>query len=966
MSAPKVKAMQKVRSLLKINRSIGHPAPVEPISKRNEANSLDLSVTSVTKISESSSIQSSNSIALSEVSLDAEFNEYMQKGKAATSGTKIAKIAAKKGGVSKLLKAYAYYKQATDGPAPRDMDLSKLKGRDRKMKEAWVELGDMDQETAKRSYIEHVKIMLGEKSSHTSSMNTNSVLPGSPNSDGTQGQTPRETSSKEPWSGIRLTDGTIQAEPTVHDADLQERFEAVADVVAEHGISYHAMRNGRVNFLQTFALFKQATEGDVPDEMPTEDLNLVDVRILPFWQRLSGMSEEVAKVEYIKFVQRTHFDKQSGGAQHSSTPFVDVTLSSEQNTTCVTLQYPMKHIVHDDGTDSVLSTALLDQLKANGEEVNVIDDLGVRSKSDSKLLKQTKQKLQTGSAVYYFVSEQTDLAALTVLAKACVKKDCILHLVVGQQGLGVLEAVDHFEKLTETNVDLKQRETQYKLGLGAISCLAEQMVLKMNKDHGLRYRVYRLGLILCNQKGQLYPGTSALRLLHFADHHREQLGANGAHPLLVDGTMYPLVVEDAVEQVRLLSHASNLDNQAFHISGATEIKISEFLNIFANTDGQGPKFVPSDEDRAMLELKLGLNQKSHFEPIEQMIQLGDPRGLLNCAFGIPYEAGVMYGGPVSEVQVRSARTKEIINSIAAVERQETFVLSSLAPALWLSFQESASAVNGQVLPTLPRYVSDRVCIVTGASSGIGRALALALARANAKVVICARRVEELEALKFEILKINGHRPDRVLLVRCDVTEEKDCDNLVQQTIERFGTVHVLFNNAGRSIFRPFADQVDRSHDFARLMAVNYLGPANLMLKVVPIMRAQRFGAVINVNSEVVNTGAKWFGCYAATKSALKTLSSSVSAEARVDNVLVSDVHLPLVETGMVSDIVESFSTPWSGVHILKQEQAVESCLSVLTTGFRDVHPSSIGQVGVAFRTHMPRFMEYYWSTRIPF
>eukprot|EP00127_Corallochytrium_limacisporum_P001064 Clim_evm2s37 gene=Clim_evmTU2s37 len=917
---------------------------------------------SVTKSSSSSSGQRSTSTGSIGETSEAEFNEYVKKGKAATSGAKIAKIAAKKGGVAKLLKAYAFYKQATEGPAPCDADLSKLKGRDRKMRDAWIELGDMSKAAAKRAYIDHIKMMLGETGTKTSNDIKQKKVSADPdNPEATLAQT-EELNFQEPWSGVTLADGTIQAEPRETDVNLQERFEAVAEVVAEHGISYHAMRNGRFHFMHTFALFKQATEGDVPDDMTAEDLNMIDQHILPYWAKMRGMPEETAKVEYIKFVQRTHFDKQAGGAQHASANFIDEEFSSHVSM----IQYPMNYVVLDDGADDFLSKALAQTLTENGEATSIITDIGTPSKGNNKMRRKMTQKFQVGCAVYYFVTERTDLDALAMLAKACAKAKCTFHLAVGQQGLGVLETTDHFEKLTETNVDLEERETHYSLGLGAKSCLAEQMLLALRKSCDLRYRVYRLGLILCNREGQLYPATSALRLLHFADHHRQQLGANGLLPLLADGKMYPMMVEDAVEQMSLLSHTSNLDTQIFHISGSCEMKISQFLNLVADANGLGPKFMPSDEDSAALELRMGVNQAAHFEPIHQMIKLGDPRGLLNGIFGIPRDAGVMYAGPVSEVQVRSAHTKGILHAIGATQEVNAVDLASLAPTLWASFRASASVPNGNVLATLPQYVSDRVCIVTGASCGIGRALALALARAKAKVVICARSVEKLETLKAEILQINGSRRDRVLLMRCDVTVEEDCDSLIKQTMEQFGTIHVLFNNAGRSIFRPFADQEKRVHDFSRVVAVNYLGPASLMLKIVPIMRAQRFGAIINVNSEVVNTGAKWFGCYAASKSALGTLSSSVSAEASVDNVMVSDIYLPLVETDMVSDTVEGFSRPWTGVEILTVDKAVEDCLSVFATGFRDVHSSRIGQVGKVMSSHMPRFLEYYWNTRIPF
>lgn len=136
------------------------------------------------------------------------------------------------------------------------------------------------------------------------------------------------------------------------------------------------------------------------------------------------------------------------------------------------------------------------------------------------------------------------------------------------------------------------------------------------------------------------------------------------------------------------------------------------------------------------------------------------------------------------------------------------------------------------------YLSDSVAIVTGASSGIGEATAEVLATEGASVVIAARRVEKLEALADRITTSGGD----ALVVETDVTEEADINNLVETTMDEYGRVDVLVNNAGVMLLEPL-ERADRSN-LRQMVEVNLMGLMNLTHAVVPIMQQQDSGHVV--------------------------------------------------------------------------------------------------------------------------
>ena len=191
----------------------------------------------------------------------------------------------------------------------------------------------------------------------------------------------------------------------------------------------------------------------------------------------------------------------------------------------------------------------------------------------------------------------------------------------------------------------------------------------------------------------------------------------------------------------------------------------------------------------------------------------------------------------------------------------------------------------------------RTVMVTGGSSGIGAATARAVAARGATVLLVARRAEELARVRADIERSGGTAYTYV----CDLTDGPAVDALVAEVLDRHGAVDMLVNNAGRSIRRSLKYSYDRMHDFERTMAVNYFGPVRLTLGLLPAMRAQRFGQVVNVLSWGVQVKAPRFSAYLASKSALDTWSRIAGRETYADNVAFTNVRLSLVRTEMIRE-----------------------------------------------------------------
>jgi NAD(P)-dependent dehydrogenase (short-subunit alcohol dehydrogenase family) len=230
--------------------------------------------------------------------------------------------------------------------------------------------------------------------------------------------------------------------------------------------------------------------------------------------------------------------------------------------------------------------------------------------------------------------------------------------------------------------------------------------------------------------------------------------------------------------------------------------------------------------------------------------------------------------------------------------------------------------KGIAEPRLSAVVSGRSVLVTGASSGIGRAVAQKLADAGAKVILVARSEERLDALAQEITA----RGRWARAYGVDLSSPVSTEAFLARMANDGVVVDILINSAGRSIRRPVGESCARVHDYERTMAINYFGSIRLILRLLPKMRARGSGHVINVSTAGVQVGTPWFSAYIASKAALDAFTRIAGTEAREDGVLFSTVHMPLVRTPMIEP-TEAFRD----VRALSPEQAADLVLRPLVT-----------------------------------
>ena len=227
---------------------------------------------------------------------------------------------------------------------------------------------------------------------------------------------------------------------------------------------------------------------------------------------------------------------------------------------------------------------------------------------------------------------------------------------------------------------------------------------------------------------------------------------------------------------------------------------------------------------------------------------------------------------------------------------ETLLLASMRPPVTARLFEPRHGID---------LVGKRI-LVTGASSGIGEAGALKLAREGARVIVVARRRELLDTLVERITSEGGE----AYAYACDLSDLDACDALVGDVEQRFGGVDVLINNAGRSIRRPLAESLDRWHDVERTMTLNYYAPLRLIRGFAPGMRERGDGHVVNVSTwGVLSESSPLFAVYNASKAALSAVSRVIETEWAAKGVHSTTLYYPLVKTPMIAPTREYDGLP---------------------------------------------------------
>jgi NAD(P)-dependent dehydrogenase (short-subunit alcohol dehydrogenase family) len=335
-----------------------------------------------------------------------------------------------------------------------------------------------------------------------------------------------------------------------------------------------------------------------------------------------------------------------------------------------------------------------------------------------------------------------------------------------------------------------------------------------------------------------------------------------------------------------LAHLDGFDGQAFHLTDPNPLTAGQVINVFAKAahapeaamriDSRMFEFIPK-------QVRMGLTMLPPVKRITDQV-LAD--------LGIPRSVLVYINYPTD---FDSTKTQTALEGTGIAVPP----LASYADKLWDYWERNLDPDLFKDR-SLSGAIGGKVVLITGASSGIGKACAIKCGAAGAEVLLVARTPEKLEETKQQIEEEGG----TAHIHQCDLSDLEDVERMANEVIEQHERVDVLVNNAGRSIRRSVELSYDRFHDFERTMQLNYFGALRLILSLLPEMRkrtkGRKGGHIINISSIGVQTNTPRFSAYVASKAALDAWSRCVASEVIDDGVHITTIHMPLVRTPMIA------------------------------------------------------------------
>ncbi|HEU5267285.1 MAG TPA: SDR family oxidoreductase [Jatrophihabitans sp.] len=402
------------------------------------------------------------------------------------------------------------------------------------------------------------------------------------------------------------------------------------------------------------------------------------------------------------------------------------------------------------------------------------------------------------------------------------------------------------------------------------------------------WRVYRPGVVVGHSEtgeidkidGPYYFFKTIQRLRSVTPSWLRVVGVDG-------GEINIVPVDYVVKAMDFIAHQPDLDGQAFHLTDPKPLTVGGLVKVLTKA-AKAPQPAVNVDPRALDALPARLT--SAVSALPGVKQVSD---LALAELGIPRE---MFAYLTYPTHFDSSKTQLIL----AGSGIEVPPVASYAQHLWEYWERNFSP-DRRKDKELARAIKGKTVMITGASSGIGRATALRVGAAGGKVILVARGAEKLEQTRVEIEDLGG----TAFVHRCDLADMSDIERMAKEVLQEHGRVDVLINNAGRSIRRSIALSYDRFHDFERTMQLNYFGPVRLILSLLPIMRqtapdGRRGGHIINISSIGVQANIPRFSAYVASKAALDAFSRCIASEVIDDDVHLTTIHMPLVRTPMIA------------------------------------------------------------------
>ncbi len=405
----------------------------------------------------------------------------------------------------------------------------------------------------------------------------------------------------------------------------------------------------------------------------------------------------------------------------------------------------------------------------------------------------------------------------------------------------------------------------------------------VRKECKVPYRIYRPGAVVGHSEtgeidkidGPYYLFTLIKKMRQALPQWMPTLGIEG-------GRINIVPVDFVVNAMDHIAHKKGLDGHCFHLVDPEPKRIGEVLNIFCRA-AHAPEMTMRLDAR-MLAVVPGAVRSAvlNLPPVKRF------SSMLLKDLRLPPQTLKLITYP-TRFDSREAERALKGSKITVPD------LEGYAWRLW-DFWERHLDPDLFVDHSLRGKVENKVVLITGGSSGIGRASAIKIAEAGAKVIIVARGEDELTKTRDEILGMGG----KCWAYTCDLTDLASCDALVKQVLADHKQVDVLVNNAGRSIRRSVEASYDRFHDYERTMQLNYFGCLRLIMGFLPGMTARHRGHIINISSIGVLASSPRFSAYVASKAALDAFSRCAQAEFSGKNIAFTTVNMPLVKTPMIA------------------------------------------------------------------
>jgi len=427
----------------------------------------------------------------------------------------------------------------------------------------------------------------------------------------------------------------------------------------------------------------------------------------------------------------------------------------------------------------------------------------------------------------------------------------------------------------------------------------------VRKHCPIPWRVYRPGIVVGHSKtGEIDKIDGPYFFFKLIQKLRRMLPPWVPTLGLEGGRINIVPVDFVARAMDHIAHKPKLDNTCFHLTDPNPKRIGEVMNLFAEAahaplmqmrlDARLFSFIPQP-------IKAGLGM---LPPVRRIVNqvlkdLGIPRDVLGF-FSYPTKFD----------------TREAERALKGTDIRVP-PLEDYAWVLW-DYWERHLDPELFIDRSLAGHVRDKVVLITGGSSGIGKAAALMMGEAGAKVIIVARKEDELLVAKKEIEATGA----KAFAYTCDLADFDSAERLCERVLKEHGAVDVLVNNAGRSIRRSIALSYDRFHDFERCMQLNYFGSLKMILGLLPTMAERRTGHIINISSIGVLSNAPRFSAYVASKAALDAFSRCAASEFSDTGVAFTTINMPLVRTPMIAPtkIYDSVPTitPEEAADMIKQ------------------------------------------------